>query len=335
MTLTDNDDLTLQNAPPTLDCCVCGTRDADVWRISQDFILGGDARFRDVRCVRCQMIRLDPRPDKSEMGDYYTPETYARAEDAEGTESELAKRLNEYNRRLAQRAVGAMQEGAAGSRVLDVGCGDGRFLAAMAKLGATVEGLETDPVAAGLARRRTGGVIHEVPLEDATLPAGTFDLVSLLHVLEHVPDPRATLTEAKRLLKPGGTLVLALPNAGSLEAKLFRASWYPLDLPRHYWGFAPHTLTRLVEECGFEAPRVQHFPFLFLPQSLRYSLQTLRGKKKEKGESAALKSGPTEGGSLRTRLFLGILGASESLGQHLPGEVMEMTATVPAERKSR
>jgi SAM-dependent methyltransferase len=227
MTLTNNDSSSLENAPLTLDCCVCGTRQADTWRISGDFILGGKARFRDVRCARCRMIRLDPRPDKSEMGNYYTPETYARAEDADGTESELAKRLNEYNRRLARRAADAMQSAVAGSRVLDVGCGDGRFLAAMVNLGATVEGLETDPVAAGLARRRTGGVIHEVPLEDATLPAASFDLVSLLHVLEHVPDPRTTLTEAKRLLKPGGTLLLALPNAGSLEAKLFRSSWYP------------------------------------------------------------------------------------------------------------
>lgn len=321
---TENDDKTLYDAPFTLDCCVCGTRLAETWRISGDFILGGDARFRDVRCVRCQMIRLDPRPDKSKMGNYYTPETYARAEDTDGVESELAKRLNEYNRRLARRAADAMQTDVKGSRVLDIGCGDGRFLAAMANLGAVVEGLETDPVAAGLARRRTGGVIHEVPLEDATLLAGSFDLVSLLHVLEHVPDPRATLTEAKRLLKPGGTLLLALPNAGSLEAKLFRATWYPLDLPRHYWGFAPRTLTRLVEECGFAEPRLRHFPFLFLPQSLRYSLRGL--KSKSTAEKPAPKQAPSEGGSLRTRLFLGILGASESLGHHLPGEVMEMTA---------
>jgi SAM-dependent methyltransferase len=279
------------------------------------------------------MIRLDPRPDTSEMGKYYTSETYARAEDAEGTESELAKRLNEYNRRLAQRASEAMQTNAAGSRVLDVGCGDGRFLLAMATLGAAVEGLETDPVAAGLARRRTGGVIHEVPLEDATLPAASFDLVSLLHVLEHVPDPRATLTEAKGLLKPGGTLLLALPNAGSLEAKLFRSAWYPLDLPRHYWGFAPRTLTRLVEECGFTTPRVRHFPFLFLPQSLRYSLRGIRSKSAE--ETAAPKPTPEEKGSLRTRVFLGLLSASESLGNHMPGEVMEMTASVPENRQNQ
>ncbi|MES2463738.1 MAG: class I SAM-dependent methyltransferase [Armatimonadota bacterium] len=330
MTLTDKDDLALQNAPLTLDCCVCGTREAETWRISGDFILGGEARFRDVRCVRCQMIRLDPRPDTSEMGSYYTPETYARAEDADGTESELAKRLNEYNRRLARRAADALRSNAAGSRVLDVGCGDGRFLAAMANLGAVVEGLETDPVAAGLARRRTGGIVHEVPLEDATLPSASFDLVSLLHVLEHVPDPRTTLTEAKRLLKPGGTLLLALPNAGSLEAKLFRSSWYPLDLPRHYWGFSPRTLTRLVEECGFEAPQVRHFPFLFLPQSLRYTLRRTPPKPQEK--TAEVKPGPSEGGSLRTRLFLGILSASESLGHHMPGEVMEMTASVPGDR---
>jgi SAM-dependent methyltransferase len=203
----------------------------------------------------------------------------------------------------------------------------------MAELGAEVEGLETDPVAAGLARRRTGGVIHELPLEEATLPAASFDLVSLLHVLEHVPDPRATLTEAHRLLKPGGVLLLALPNAGSLEAKLFGSSWYPLDLPRHYWGFAPRTLTRLVEECGFVAPRLRHFPFLFLPQSLRYTLRGMR--QKPAGDADAPKLSAAEGGSLRTRLFLGILSASESLGHYMPGEVMELTASVPGTRGKR
>jgi hypothetical protein len=104
-----------------------------------------------------------------------------------------------------------------------------------------------------------------------------------------------------------------------------------MDLPRHYWGFAPNTLTRLVEECGFAAPRLRHFPFLFLPQSLRYTVRGICPKAPEPAADTP-KSAPAEGGSLRTRLFLGILGASEALGNHLPGEVMEMTASVPPDR---
>ncbi|MBC8104807.1 MAG: class I SAM-dependent methyltransferase [Cytophagales bacterium] len=319
-------DLSLENAPMTLACCVCGTPKASVWRVAPDHILGGETRFRAVRCLRCGTARLDPRPSDAEMSRHYTTETYARAEDRDGAPSELARRLNEYNRRLAARAAASLNRPVSESRTLDVGCGDGRFLAAMIALGGQAEGLETDPVAAALARRRTGGQIHEAPLEQASLPGASFDLVSLLHVLEHVPDPRVTLIEAKRLLKPGGTLLLALPNAGSLEASVFGSTWYPLDLPRHFWGFSPRTLARLVEECGFEAPAFRHFPLLFLPQSLRYSLSSKdRDPKGEVPASASEKGG----GRTKTRVFLSLLTLSETLGRHFPGEVMEMTAQTP------
>ncbi|WP_395145939.1 class I SAM-dependent methyltransferase, partial [Armatimonas sp.] len=209
-------------------------------------------------------------------------------------------------------------------RALDVGCGDGRFLAQLAAQGWTVEGLETDSVAAELARKRTGGTIHEAPLEEVTLPRKAFGLVSILHVLEHVPDPRETLTAAWNALAPGGALLIAVPNVNCLEARLFRSCWYPLDLPRHYWGFAPRTLTRLAEECGFAVQRIRHFPFLFGPQSIRYSFKAISGKPIGEEEGSA---GPRrEGGKLRTQAFLSLLTASERLGHEMPGEVMELLA---------
>ncbi len=128
----------------------------------------------------------------------------------------------------------------------------------MAALGWEAEGLETDVVAAGLARRRARAVIHEAPLEALDLPAAACDLVTLLHVLEHVPDPRGTLAAVRRVLRPGGTLLLALPMSGGLEAALFGSAWYHLDLPRHLWGFTPHALTRLLEESGFAVGSVRY-----------------------------------------------------------------------------
>jgi SAM-dependent methyltransferase len=315
----------------TLACCVCGAHEARRWRVAADHLLGSPERFQAVRCARCGTARLDPRPPAEEMGRYYTAATYARAEEAEKVGgSGLGERLDEYNRRLAERTDALIDQGAP-RRVLDVGCGDGRFLGAMAERGWEVEGLETDPVAAALARKRTGGTVHEAPLEDLMLPENRFGLVSLLHVLEHVPDPRATLCAARRTLAPGGTLLIAVPNAGSFEAALFRSVWYPLDLPRHYWGFTPHTLVRLVETCGFSISGVRHFPFLFAPQSIRYGLKALQGqpiadRAEKHGKEGTVKR---EGGGLRTRAFLALLGFSERLGRHLPGEVMELRAEKP------
>lgn len=305
----------------TLTCCVCGTRGAYAWRRAGDHILGGPREFHAVKCARCGTVRLDPRPTPEEMNRHYTPLTYARAEGDET--SGLAERLDEYNRRLAERAVAGTSD-VVPKRALDVGCGDGRFLAQVAAQGWAVEGLETDPVAADLARKRTGGTIHEAPLETVELPEGAFGLVSILHVLEHVPEPRETLAAAWRALAPGGTLLVAVPNVGCLEASLFRSCWYPLDLPRHYWGFAPRTLSRLVETCGFAVQGIKHFPFLFGPQSVRYGFKAISGKPIGEEEGSA---GPRrEGGSLRTKAFLGLLTASERLGREVPGEVMELMA---------
>jgi SAM-dependent methyltransferase len=315
----------------TLSCCVCGARAATRWRVAADHILGSPERFQAVRCARCGTARLDPRPPVEEMGRYYTSMTYARAEDDDA--SGLAARLDEYNRRLAAR-TDLLISSDAPRRALDVGCGDGRFLAAMAERGWEVEGLETDPVAADLARKRTGGTIHEAPLESLTLPEAHFGLISLLHVLEHVPEPRETLAAAYRALSPGGTLLIAVPNAGSFEAKFFRSVWYPLDLPRHYWGFTPHTLVRLADTCGFQVQGVRHFPLLFAPQSVRYGMKALQGQpiadRAEKSHDTT-PAPPTkrEGGTLRTRAFVALLGLSERLGRHLPGEVMELRATRP------
>lgn len=305
----------------TLTCCVCGTQAAVAWRRAGDHIHGGPREFHAVQCARCGTVRLDPRPTAEEMNKHYTPLTYARAEDE--AQSGLADRLDEYNRRMVERTLALVPEPLP-RRALDVGCGDGRFLAQLAHRGWAVEGLETDPVAAELARKRTGGTIHEAPVETLNLPEGAFGLVSILHVLEHVPDPRETLATAWNLLAPGGTLLVAVPNVNCVESRLFRSCWYPLDLPRHYWGFAPRTLTRLAEECGFAVQRIRHFPFLFGIQSVRYTLKALSGKPIGEEEGSA---GPRrEGGNLRTKAFLSLLSASERLGRELPGEVMELVA---------
>ena len=309
-------------------CCVCGQTESTIWRQSGDQILGGPDVYTDVKCTTCGTVRLFPRPDAGAMARAYGPQTYARAEENDN-ESGLAKRLDVFFDRQAERAVESF--GKRGDRVprrlLDVGCGDGRFLQAMQKRGWETVGLETDPVAANLARRRTGSLIHETPLEAADFPEGEFGMVSLLHVLEHVPDPRETLRVAEKLLVPGGILLLALPNAGSVEARLFGANWYPLDLPRHYWGFSPRTLSRLVKETGFVSPALRYLPFFFGPQSLRYTLRAWRNPPVSVPSEMAGTTAAKPEGAAKTRGFIAWLRASETMGRVLPGEVMELAAT--------
>jgi len=297
----------------TLACTVCGETKATQWRVSWDHLLGSTKRYRAVRCVRCATRRLDPRPAAAMIAHFYAPETYARAEEAG---SEVGKRLDTYMERLAAAVGGGDAPGSA----LDIGCGDGRFLQALQKRGWQVAGTETDADAAGLARARTGATITDAPLPP---PSDTrYDLVSLLHVLEHVPDPGETLSAVRSLVAPDGKLLLVLPNADSIEAGLFGTSWYHLDLPRHLWGFTPRSLVRLVETCGFAVQQITYTPFLFAPQSLYRAMLLANGV-----IPGTRIGSPGGSGATQTALFRGLLAASSRWGRTTPGEIIELTAT--------
>jgi hypothetical protein len=99
-----------------------------------------------------------------------------------------------------------------------------------------------------------------------------FGVVTLFHVLEHLPDPRAGVRYAASLLDPGGSLVLQVPNAASFQARLFGIRWYGLDVPRHLLNFTPSALERVLRDCGFEIRRTSHFSLRDNPQALASSL---------------------------------------------------------------
>src|SRR5260370_19823353 len=120
-----------------------------------------------------------------------------------------------------------------GGRLLEIGCGSGRFLSIAQLLGWQVCGVEPDPVAAAVAKGLVGCEIHVGTIEDAPFDAGHFDAIVSSHVIEHAYDPRSFVANAGRLLAPGGVLTCLTPNFGSVGHKLFGRDWYCLDPPRH------------------------------------------------------------------------------------------------------
>jgi 2-polyprenyl-3-methyl-5-hydroxy-6-metoxy-1,4-benzoquinol methylase len=136
-----------------------------------------------------------------------------------------------------------------GGRLLDYGCGSGRFLAGMRDLGWEVIGYELDPVAAATAREVHRLDVAAGAFEPEFLGEKTYDAVTLIHVIEHVSDPVETLKQCARLLKPGGSLMLATPNLLSLGHLVFRRNWLDLDPPRHLMLFTPASLERVAERA--------------------------------------------------------------------------------------
>jgi 2-polyprenyl-3-methyl-5-hydroxy-6-metoxy-1,4-benzoquinol methylase len=145
------------------------------------------------------------------------------------------------------RLLQAVPEG----RLLDVGCGSGEWLATMCELGWRAEGIDFDENAVRVARQK-GLDVRCGTLEQQNFPSGTFDAVTLNHVIEHLPDPKKTILECARILKPDGKLVIFTPNSSSLGHRVFRQNWRGLEPPRHLYLFSMQSLRSLLEKSGFK-----------------------------------------------------------------------------------
>jgi SAM-dependent methyltransferase len=155
---------------------------------------------------------------------------------------------------------------------LDVGCATGERLTLWRDLGWEVHGVEPNRYAAGIAAEKIPGTIRASTLEQAGFDESRFDCVTMEGVLEHVPSPRETLGEVDRVLKPGGQLVIRVPNARAWETILFRGMSAAADMPRHWWIFHRENLARLLRECGFEIESITTFSHLY---TLAYGLDAI------------------------------------------------------------
>ena len=131
-------------------------------------------------------------------------------------------------------------------KLLDYGCGTGHFLAAAKLAGWQVAGLEPNARARAEASQRLGQPLGQESL--ALFQPGTFDAITLWHVLEHVHTLNETLAQLVALLKPDGVILIAVPNVESLDAQHYRELWAAYDVPRHLYHFAPKTMAQLLKK---------------------------------------------------------------------------------------
>jgi SAM-dependent methyltransferase len=228
-------------------CPICRTRGA-----TPTFVVEGHA-FQVVVCSGCGTGRFEPFPSPDEIAGFYPPTYYG------GAGRKFTSTVEGLVRSLASRKARALSRGLpAGGRVLDVGCGRGTLLGDLADLGFDTHGVEVSQAAAEGVDPRTRIRIAWT-LAEAGYPAESFDLVILWHVLEHLPDPIATLREIHRILRPDGQVSIAVPNFSSLQAKATSASWFHLDPPRHLFHFPLRALRSMLSDSGFETVSVSHF----------------------------------------------------------------------------
>ena len=261
-------------------CLLCGLQGQPLYTGFRDRLFEAPGVWALFRCSNCSLVWLNPRPLPEDIGKlykgYYTqncdsPPVPSRAFRGKlmrailGTKFGYAHLLPSTASRWLGRcaalvplardwagsAVMFLKRGK-GSRLADLGCGDGRFLAVMRDLGWEVEGLEPDPQAARIARERHGVRVHVGTVEESNLAPESFDAITMCHVIEHLHDPVAALKRCHRSLRPGGTLVVETPNVASLGHRYFRRCCYHLDPPRHLFLFSVATLRALAVATGFE-----------------------------------------------------------------------------------
>jgi SAM-dependent methyltransferase len=201
--------------------------------------LGNKAGFELVRCTRCATVFVGTPTSELGSQDY---ETYYDAGNLTVPDF-VDRRLDEMVATLASfRRTG---------RWLDIGCGAGSLVRAAARADWDVEGTEIAPQPVAMLCRE-GFRVHLGDVMDLELTPGTYDVVSLIEVLEHLRDPFAILQRARDLLRPGGALYLTTPHAAGISGRVLGLGWSVLSPPEHLQLFSIRGLGRSASKAGFD-----------------------------------------------------------------------------------
>ena len=227
-------------------------------------------RFHVRPCLACERGLLDPVPPAEGLLAAYDEAYYGRG--ARKFVEPIQTGIGWFRRRRAKRALRFLDAADRPRRALDIGCGDGEFLSVLQDLGWECHGTELTEVTARRASAVAGLRIRAGALGADDYPPGQFDVVSLWHVLEHLPDPDRTLRDCARWLAQDGLLLVAVPNLDSWQARLFRGAWFHLDPPFHLHHFAPRSLERALSAAGFEVLETRHLSWQYNPYGVVQSL---------------------------------------------------------------
>jgi SAM-dependent methyltransferase len=257
-----------------LRCPCCGRAiDAGPAIIAPDRLHGTPGSFEVAICGGCGAGVTLPRLEPAELARFY-PEDYGPYDSAPAG---LSARISNLIRRLQSartfrtdplRALAGREPG----RLVDVGCGRGDLGALLVERGWRVTGIDPSPNACATAR--AGGIDARVgTIEDVELEPEAYDAAVFRHSLEHMSDPLGALRRAREALRPGGLVLISVPNFGSWQRHRFGGRWYHLDLPRHRVLFTSAALLRVLERASLEpSSTATSTSPVGLPASIQYAL---------------------------------------------------------------
>lgn len=208
------------------------------------------------RDVKLDLLSTFPKPEKENLPEFYKSEKYISHTDSKNTVFEkVYQRVKSF---MLQKKLNWLEQEKEGrGNLLDIGAGTGDFLAEANKKGWNVFGAEPNLKARELAFKKDISLREDT----ASFKDQKFDVISLWHVLEHVPDLEVQINELYRLLKKEGLLVIAVPNFNSYDAKVYKEHWAAFDVPRHLYHFSRSSIGKIFSEFGFQIISEKGLPF--------------------------------------------------------------------------
>ncbi len=211
-----------------------------------------------VQCQNCGFVYVSPRPDAKELYALYG-ETYFHNNESGVVGYSNYIRDEPNIRRTARRRLEHLGQFVRPGKLLDVGCATGFFLDEAVKQGWDGEGLDVSSFAVDYAHEHFGLKTYHGALTELEFQTGAYDLVTMWDVIEHVPDPTTYVRRAAELLRTGGVISLATPDVDSIPARLAGRRWVGFKLSEeHVYYFSIKTLTRMLNDAGFEVVSVRH-----------------------------------------------------------------------------
>jgi 2-polyprenyl-3-methyl-5-hydroxy-6-metoxy-1,4-benzoquinol methylase len=222
-------------------CPVCGGTELKPFLTTTDFTLSKE-EFSLVECSVCNLVITSPRPETIDLGKYYQSNDYISHTSKANTLADVLYLIaRKFTLRSKRKLVNNLQQ--VKGNLLDIGCGTGDFLATCRDDGWKVYGVEPNESAALSAKQK--GI---QTIETLDKVSGSFQLITLWHVLEHIPDLNETLQKIRALLSPDGVLLIAVPNHSSADGKTYKEYWAGFDVPRHLWHFNQQNMEQLLSK---------------------------------------------------------------------------------------
>jgi len=204
-----------------------------------------------------ELLITSPRPVDGNFGKYYESNDYiSHSNSNKSLFDKIYQIVRNYTIKRKIKLINSVTKNE--KKILDIGAGTGDFLMACKKDGWTIEGIEPNTKARSIAKQKLD---IEFKADSSELNSGEYDVITMWHVLEHVPELNEQIALLKKLLKPSGTLIVAVPNFNSHDAAYYKEFWAAYDVPRHLWHFSQKAIRLLFQKEKMEV--INTLPMMF------------------------------------------------------------------------